>query len=408
MKELKPALERLYGLIGKGQRQDLEEMRQACERLGHPENKFESIHIAGTNGKGTVAAFLSSMHVAAGKKVGLYTSPHLVRFRERIRIDGEPISDSALADLIHRVMDAAPELTFYETVTLMAFIAFAEAGVERAVFEVGLGGRLDATNVIPAPRIAIITRVAFDHMDILGDSLTAIAGEKAGIIKEGSTVLCGTLHPDAQKVVDERVAQVGARQIDLGDPEPIPGAPLAYPRLSMIGSNLAVAVTAGRELGLPPQSMARGIESLDWPGRNELLHRNRRELTLLDCAHNPDGALTLSHTLSPEMLEVDSRRNIALVFGTTQGKLYKAMLQRLEPCCAHRFYTPVPVPNSEDPEKFLEVFDGEVCTSVEEALTLARQAVGAEGVVVVTGSIFLVGAARAILLDLERDPAIAM
>jgi dihydrofolate synthase/folylpolyglutamate synthase len=408
MAELKRALERLYGLIGRGSRLDLGPMREACRRLGDPQEKFKAVHVAGTNGKGTVAAFVASMNRAAGVPVGLYTSPHLVRYAERIRIDGEPLSDAALAGLIARVMDAAPDLTFFETSTLMAFVAFAEARVERAVLEVGLGGRLDATNVIPPPELAIITRVAYDHMGQLGDTLTKIAAEKAAIIKAGSRVICGRLHPDALAVVRARAAEVGAELVPLGSPEPIPGAPLAYPRLSMIGTNLSVAVTAGRSLGLAAEDIARGVETLDWPGRNELLHRNRKELTLLDCAHNPDGAVTLSHSLDPSLLDVDSRRDVALVFGTVQGKNHRAMLRRLEGSAAHRVYCAPPVPNATDPREHQRIVPGEIAPDIGRALERARQLVGASGVVVVTGSCFLVGAARAHLLDLPRDPAVAL
>jgi len=402
------SLERLYGLIGRGARQDLSPMQAACDRFGNPERAFRTVHVAGTNGKGTVCAFLSSMHRAAGQKVGLYTSPHLIRYAERIRIDGQPISDEHLTDLIGRVMDGAPDLTFFETTTLMAFLAFAEAKVERAVLEVGLGGRLDATNVIPPPDLAIITRVAFDHMAELGNTLFDIAREKAAIIKPGCQVIVGRLHPDALAAVEQRAAEVGAGLVPLGSPEPIPGAPLAYPRLSMIGTNLAVAVTAGRALGFAPEQIARGVETLDWPGRNELLHRNRKELTLLDCAHNPDGAVTLSHSLDPSLLDVDSRRDIALVFGTVVGKNYRAMLRRLEPVAGHRIYVAPPVDRAEDPAKYSAILPGEIAPDVETALRRARAKVGERGVVVVTGSTFLVGAARAILLDLPRDPAVAL
>lgn len=383
-------------------------MQRACAAFGNPERSFRAVHVAGTNGKGTVCAFLSSMHRAARKKVGLYTSPHLIRYAERIRIDGESIGDEQLTELIHRVLDGAPDLTFFEATTLMAFIAFAEAGVERAIIEVGLGGRLDATNVIPPPDLAIITRVAYDHMAELGDTISSIAREKAAIIKPGSKVLVGRLHPDALAVVQERIQEVGAEFVPLGSPEPIPGAPLAYPRLSMIGTNLAVAVTAGRALGFNPEQLARGVETLDWPGRNELLHRNRKELTLLDCAHNPDGAVTLSHSLDPSLLDVDSRRDIALVFGTVIGKNYRAMLKRLEPVAGHRIYVAPPVNRAEDPDKYRAVLPGDVAPDVETALRRARAKVGERGVVVVTGSTFLVGAARAILLDLPRDPAVAL
>lgn len=405
--ELSRALQRLYGLTGRGRELGLERMQAACERFGNPERSFRAVHVAGTNGKGTVCAFLSNMLRAAGQKVGLYTSPHLCRFAERIRIDGMPIDDDTLARLIHEVMDRAPELSFFEAATLVAFLAFREAGVETAVLEVGLGGRLDATNVIPPPALAIVTRVAFDHKAELGDTLAKIATEKAGIIKPGSRVILGKLHPDALDAVQERIAAVGAELLPLGSPEPIPGAPLAYPRVAMLGTNLAVATTAGRALGLSADELARGIEATEWPGRNELLHRDGQELTLLDCAHNPDGAVALSHSLDPGMLgEIESRREIALVFGAIRGKNFKAMLQRLEPVAGHRVYVAPPIHKAVDPQELVQVLSGEIAPDVPSALRRARELVGPRGLVVITGSTFLVGAARAQLLGLPMDPAV--
>jgi len=321
LSDLKQTLERLYALVPRGQKLGLERMQAACERFGHPERTFEAIHVAGTNGKGTVCAFTASMARAGGRRVGMYTSPHLNRFAERIQIDGQPIDDDTLVRLLNQVMDAAPDLTFFEVATLAAFMAFRDAGVDLAVLEVGLGGRLDATNVIPPPRVAAITRVSFDHMVELGDTLGKIAAEKAGIIKTGGAVVLGKIHPEARAVIEAQIQSVGARLIPLGTPEPIPGAPLAYPRIALVGSNLAVAVTIGRELGITPDLLAQGLEATQWPGRNELLHRNGQELTLLDCAHNPDGAVALSHALDPSVLgEIESRREIALVFGTLHTK----------------------------------------------------------------------------------------
>jgi len=404
--DFRATLERLYGLIGRGRRADLGPMLAVCERLGHPERAFEAVHVAGTNGKGSTCAFVSAMAQAAGKRVGLYTSPHLVKLSERIQIDGAPLDDETLGRLLARVMDEAPELTFFEVMTLTAFLAFQEAGVELAVLEVGLGGRFDATNVIPPPRVAAITRVAFDHMEELGDSLGAIAREKAGIIKPGSTVVVGKLHPDARAVVEEVAATAGTPVVALGGPEPIPGAPLAYPRVAMIGSNLAVAVTIGRELGFEPEAMAAGIEKTHWPGRNELLHRSGQELTLLDCAHNPDGAVSLSHVLDPSVLgEVESRRDVALVFGTIVGKNWKSMLQRLSHVAYHRVFVPPPVRNAVDPQLMSATLGGEIASNVTEGLARARALVGPRGVVVVTGSTYLVGAARAALLGLQADGA---
>jgi dihydrofolate synthase/folylpolyglutamate synthase len=344
-----------------------------------------------------------------GRKVGRYTSPHLMRFAERIEVDGQPLSDDELTATLTRVMDEAPDLTFFEVATLTAFLAFREHGVDLAVLEVGLGGRLDATNVIPAPRIAAITRVAFDHQAELGGTLTAIATEKAGIIKAGSAVITGRLHPDARQVIEQRALEVQARLVPLGSPEPIAGAPVAYPRFAMVGTNLAVAVTAARELGITPDAMIQGIEAASWPGRNELLQRDGEELTLLDSAHNPDGAIALHHSLDPTVLaEIESRRQIALVFGALKSKNWKAMLQRLDPIAGHRVYVAPPVPKAEAPDAMARVVPGIVAANVREALAKARELVGKRGLVVVTGSSYLVGAARAFLLEMPTDPPIAL
>lgn len=409
MSDLKSSLERLYGLIPRGKELGLERMQAACDAFENPERAFEVVHVAGTNGKGTVASFVASMARAQGKRVGLYTSPHLIRFAERIQIDGAPVEDDVLVRLLNDVLDRAPDLTFFEATTLTAFLAFREAQVELAVLEVGLGGRLDATNVVPPPRVAIVTRVAFDHMDELGDSLAKIATEKAGIIKKGSTVVVGKLHPDARDVVERTVAQVGAHLVALGSPEPIPGAALAYPRFAMFGSNLAVAVTAAQELGIPPRTIADGIEAAQWPGRNELLHRSGQELTLLDCAHNPDGTVALSHVLDPSILgEIESRRDVALVFGALKRKSWRAMVRRLDQVAAHKIFVAPPLSPDKvvDPAEMAAAFNGTVADSVADALSQARARVGQSGLVVVTGSIYLVGAARALLLNLPADPPV--
>jgi len=401
------ALQRLYQLKARPKQLGLDRVRAVCDKLGNPERSFEAVHVAGTNGKGSVCAFVASMARAAGKNIGMYTSPHLVKLAERIQVGGAPIDDNELARAVNTVLDIDPELTFFEAMTTAAFLVFRDAGVELAVVEVGLGGRLDATNVIPPPRVAVITRVAFDHMPELGNSLAEISAEKAGIIKENVAVVLGKLHPDARDVAMDRIEQVGARLVPLGSPEPIAGAPLAYPRMAMIGTNLAVAVTAARELGIAPEAMANGVEATVWPGRNELLHRNGQELTLLDCAHNPDGAVALSHVIDPSVLgEIESRRDVALVFGTLTSKNWRAMLQRLDHVAAHRVFVAPPVGSAADPKEMAEIAGGETADTVTEALGRARSLVGPRGVVVVTGSAFLVGAARASLLGLQTDPAI--
>jgi dihydrofolate synthase/folylpolyglutamate synthase len=243
----------------------------------------------------------------------------------------------------------------------------------------------------------------------LGDTLAQIAAEKAGIIKPGSSVVLGKIHPEARAVIEAKIQSVGARLVPLGTPEPIPGAPLAYPRIALVGSNLAVAVTIGRELGITPELLAQGLEATQWPGRNELLHRNGQELTLLDCAHNPDGAVALSHALDPSVLgEIESRREIALVFGALNTKNWRAMLRRLENVAGHRVYVAPPVAKAVDPREMTTFLHGEVAADVGQALDRARTLVGPRGVVVVTGSTFLVGAARALLLNLPSDPPVAL
>lgn len=409
MSDLAQTLQRLYALIPRGHELGLARIQAACQRFGNPEQSFQAIHVGGTNGKGTVCAFVASMVRASGRRVGMYTSPHLLRFAERIQIDGNPIEDHDLVRLLNQVLDAAPELTFFEVATLTAFLAFREAGVEYGVIEVGLGGGLDATNVIPPPRVAAITRVSFDHIADLGDTLGKIASTKAGIIKAGSAVVLGKIHPEARAVIEARIQEVGARLVPLGTPEPIPGAPLAYPRIALVGSNLAVAVTIGRELGIAPEALAHGLEQTQWPGRNELLHRNGQELTLLDCAHNPDGAVGLSHALDPSVLgEIESRREIALVFGALATKNWRAMLRRLEHVAGHRVFVAAPVPKAANPHEMAAFLPGEVAESVGAALERARTLVGARGVVVVAGSIFVVGAARGLLLNLPADPPVAL
>ncbi len=414
MNSLKETLERLYGLIGKGSKLGLERMQSACDKTGNPEKAFDAVHVSGTNGKGSVTAFTASMLNQAALAdpskgpIGRYTSPHLNRFAERIVVGGEPITDEQVVKYVNQALDVDEDLTFFEATTLAAFLAFRDLGVKTVVLETGLGGRLDATNVIPAPKIAAITRVSYDHMEELGSDIATIAKEKAGIIKSGSLVACGKLHPDAQRVVEERAQEVGAELIELGSAEPYPGAQLAYPRMAMYGTNLALASTIARKLGVTPDQLAAGIEHTIWPGRNELLHRNGQELTLLDCCHNPDGAVLLSHIIDATAAEtVGGRRGVVMVFGAVKGKNYKAMLARLEHCAAQRVYVRPEIDKAMDLQPLLDVLPGETASTISEALQMARAMVGQSGLVVVTGSSFLVGPARALLLGLPTDPPVA-
>jgi len=208
------ALGRLYALAPRGARHGLDAMREACAREGDPQDALAVVHVAGTNGKGSVCAFVDAIARAAGMRTGLYTSPHLLRFAERIRIDGEPLDDARLCGALEHVLDAHPELTFFEVATLAAFLAFRDAKLDLVVLEVGLGGRLDATNVVQRPRATAITTIGFDHTALLGDTLEKIAREKAGILKPGVPVVIGPLVGPALHVVHRVAHEVGAPLFD--------------------------------------------------------------------------------------------------------------------------------------------------------------------------------------------------
>ena len=401
---LASALRRLYALTPRGMRFGLERVRRAAQALGDVHRVGPYVHIAGTNGKGSTAAFVDQMAREAGVTVGLYTSPHLCRFAERVRVGGEPVDDDLLADCLERALNADGELTFFEVATLAALLAFRERKVDLWVLEVGLGGRLDATNMVEGKPVTAITRIAFDHTDRLGPTLMAIAREKAGILRPGAPCIVGRLHPDALAVVEEVAAAVGttvheatgedeANLIELYPPS-LPGM---FQR-----ANAMVAVGIGRALELPERAIAEGLLATQWPGRFEILE-TPEGYVVLDSAHNPDGALALKNSLVG-VGAAFSRRQVALVFGAMADKNWRAMLDRLSPVTGPRVYVE---PQGRAParaEDLVAYLDGDVAHGVAAALALARQKVGRGGLVVVAGSVFLVGEARAHLLELPLDP----
>jgi dihydrofolate synthase/folylpolyglutamate synthase len=391
---LADTLAKLYARIPLGMRFGLEPMRDACARFDHPEGAFESVHVGGTNGKGSACAMLESIARADGRRTGLFTSPHLCRVAERIRIDGEPIEDGLLAEVLERVFDRAPDLSFFESVTLAAFVAFREAKVDLAVVEVGIGGRLDATNVLPAPRAAAITRVALDHTDWLGPTLDDIAREKAGIAKPGLDIVLGPMSPAVRAVIDRVAHANGATTTALGAgpaPEPI-GLPGDHQK-----DNARVAAALGARVGASSASVGEGIARVRWPGRLERIDR-----FLLDAAHNPDGAETLARYLRELGYPPDE---VTLIFGVLGDKDWHAMLDTLAPCAAARIYVaPAGASRRGVPGEDLRArCPGQVGESLEAALALARGSL-----VVIAGSLVLVGEARAILLGLPRDPPVAL
>lgn len=399
------ALERLFRLAPRGAELGLPRMSRACARFGHPERAFEAVHIAGTNGKGSVSAMLATMLHASGKRVGLYTSPHLCRFAERIRIGNQPIEDETLYPILEEVLDGAPELTFFEAATLTAFLAFAKSDVEIAVIEVGLGGRLDATNVLPSPLATAITRIAKDHRAQLGDSLEGIAREKAGILKPSVPVVLGPLEAEARDAILE-VAQTVRAPVVFADTKA--RSPLLDGALGLSGAhqrdNAAIALSLARILGVGDEAIAEGLRDVRWPGRLEKIAAEAGTF-LLDCAHNPDGASSLAAALRAESLPPS---RVALLFGAMADKDWAGMLDLLAPLGEHRIYVSPGGREPVSPKALAARFGGSIAESVEAGIAEARSAVGKDGLVVVAGSIFLVGEARALLLGIDRDPAVAL
>jgi dihydrofolate synthase/folylpolyglutamate synthase len=398
---LPEVLKRLYERIPLGMRLGLESMQAACVLTGHPEAAFPAVHVAGTNGKGSVCAMVEAIGRAQGLRMGLYTSPHLSRFAERIRIDGEPIGDDALASLLARSLDAGAELSFFEAATLAAFLAFREAGVDLAVVEVGLGGRLDATNVLPRPRAAAITRIALDHTDRLGSTLVEIAREKAGIAKPGLDLLVGPMPPEVRAAIVEVARAHEATVTALDESAPVPA------HIGLAGEhqkdNARLAAALGERMGASSGAIEEGIAGVRWPGRLE-----RVGGFLLDAAHNPDGAGSLARHLRSLGLPRDE---VALVFGTLGDKDWAPMLDLLAPLAGKRIYV-APHGASRlgiDPTAMAARHIGTVSPSVEDALAaVAAWRPSPSSLAVVAGSLVLIGQFRAALLGLPRDPPVAL
>lgn len=390
---LSSVLGTLYARVPLGMRLGLDAMRAACMRAGSPETAFPAVHVGGTNGKGSTSAMVESMGRAAGLRTGLYTSPHLTRFAERIRIDGEPIADDALTALLEEALAVGHDLSFFETATLAAFLAFREAKVDLAVIEVGIGGRLDATNVIPPPRCAAVTKVALDHQDRLGETLEEIAREKAAIAKPGSPIVLGHMPPSVRAAAAEVAQAAGARVIRLDD-EPAPALPAG---LGLPGSyqreNAEVAWRIAEELGWDAATRARGLAAARWPGRFERIDTPDGPV-ILDGAHNPDGMRALVAAVRERHEAIG-----AVVFGALADKAWRAMETELAAIDAPRFHA---APQGR-PAAALEGM-----MPLRDALSAARRVAGSDGVVLVCGSIYLVGEARGLLLGLPADPPVAL
>jgi dihydrofolate synthase / folylpolyglutamate synthase len=382
----------------------LERVRVALARLGDPQKKFAAVQIAGTNGKGSTAAMAEAILRAAGLRTGLTTSPHLARFTERVRVAGVEADGDHLAALDERIVATGVPLTYFEIATVLAFLAFAEAGVELAVLETGLGGRLDAVTTCE-PLATAITSIGFDHMAYLGTTLTAIAREKAGILKPNIPCFLGRLPDEAHAEIARRASEIGAPLRYLGRDFSPPGGPL-----SLAGphqrNNAALAVALARaakdHLGRPlaATTIADALAHTVWPGRLERIEPD----LLLDCAHNADGARALAAALP----EIAAGRRIVLLMSVAEDKQPRAIFEALGPLAHTLVATRADSPRA----LFAEPLALEAARFVSRRLAVTdpwdalaearRRAAG--GLVVVCGSMFLVGPLRARLLGEPVDP----
>ena len=424
---------------------DLAHMRVLLTALGHPEKGFPSVLIAGTNGKGSTAAMLASIVQASGLKVGLYTSPHLVHINERIRFNGAAIADDDFA-LLHDVVDRTAERlvteadlpwhpSFFEMLTAMAFEYFARVRPDLVIVEVGMGGRLDATNVVE-PRLSVITDIALDHQKYLGDTIREIAREKAGIIRRGGIVVTLPQLAEANDVIGNTVLEVGARAVSAvqyvppvspgsGDyvvgrgqwavadgqwllkqryPMQVMGQEIAV-ESPLVGRhqlrNIALAIAASEELHkqgfsqITPQTIEKGIRETHWPGRFQVLPaQGECPEFVFDVAHNPAGAWALRSTLST----VYGDRPVTMVFGVMRDKAVSEITEILFPTAEHVIATHAHTPRAASPEEIRQAASRVVseiheAADVAAAIEEARRITGPGGLVVVTGSIYIVGEA---------------
>lgn len=409
-------LKEMFGLRRFGIKLGLDTMRRMLEGLGHPEANFNTIHVAGTNGKGSVAAMLASVLRRAGIRTGLYTSPHLVHFNERIVIDGRPIDDRQVLQAYRRVKAMAGtgrEPTFFEFTTAMALAEFARRNVQWAVVETGMGGRLDATNIV-SPALSMITNISLEHREYLGNTVRAIAREKAGIIKPHTPVVTGVRQPSAVAEVEAAAAEKQAPLFRLGKDFRVRrrsnGSFTYYGihqtwqrvRTNLVGrhqaENAALALAACEVLdrlghSLSPDQIRSGLLQTSWPGRLEVVCTE--PFVLLDGAHNLTAARNLARYLRREL----SDRKITLVVGILDDKPYRAMLQALVPVSRKVIVTRPKIDRGLPVETLLPLVremnaDTTAVADVHQALRQAMTQAGPGDAVAVAGSLYVVGEAK--------------
>jgi dihydrofolate synthase/folylpolyglutamate synthase len=394
----------LHGLEQFGIKFGLDNISAIVARLGHPERAFRSVHIAGTNGKGSVTAMVDAALRAAGHRSARYTSPHLIDLAERFTIDGRPVARAELADAIIRVRGAVDDLradgtldaqpTFFEATTAIAFELFRRAAVEVAVLEVGLGGRLDATNVV-LPAVTAITSIAFDHQQYLGTTLRDIAREKAGIIKPGVPVVVGALPAEADAVIEE-IARNRNTEVIRASPSAVAshtiGLAGAHQRMNAAVALEILQLLDSRGVSVSSAAIEHGLAYPDWPGRIDLRRLADGREALLDAAHNPAGAAALASYLHGWH---GGQRRLPLVFAAMRDKDLAGMFAALLPEVASVIVTRATTPRAAAPDELAAIVRGIdpgkpviVASTPQEALDEAWRV---SRRIVVAGSIFLLG-----------------
>jgi len=427
-------IEYLFALQKHGVKLGLGNTERLMDIMGNPHRRFRSVHVAGTNGKGSTAAFLTGMLLAAGYRVGLYTSPHLVSFTERIRINGVPITEGKVVELARRVREGyegragdsglPPALnpTFFEVTTALAFTYFAEEAVDIAVIEVGMGGRLDATNVI-SPLVSVITNIDLEHTEFLGDTLELIAGEKAGIIKRNTPVVTGAVQPGVLQVIEREAARKAAPVFLLGREFRAnhirPGGEQQFTyrgmRMSLEGlgivllgryqvDNACLALAAAECLHaagvtITEDAVRKGLAQSRWEGRLERVAR--RPDIYLDGAHNPASARLLARAVA-ELRPAYGR--LMLVVGILGDKDVSGILAELIPLADRVIVTRPDYARALDPDALAAKVRSlhpavDTAGSVRQAIERAKSEAKADDLILITGSLYVVGDARAVLFD---------
>ena len=413
-------LEWLFARQRFGMKPGLERVRALLARLDGPQKSFRSVLVGGTNGKGSAAATLASILTTSGERTGLFISPHLTRFSERFVVNGEPLADETIAAALEEIKPTAEALgaTFFEIVTALGCALFAQAEVKTAVMEVGLGGRFDATNALE-PALSLITGVSRDHTKILGETVQEIARDKAGIMRAGKLLLTGA-QGDALSVLREEAARVGATLWAVGEDIEVEANNLGWQGLELnvespvgkftlhtplLGShqarNVALAAVAGAVLGVESADIQQGVRATRWPGRLEPIPYQNRTF-LLDGAHNPEAAAALARAVRGLGIE-----RALLIFGVGEDKEVAAVVAGLEPITRDVILTRARLsPRAAEPEDLQAYWH--VLTVLtegpEEAVERALERTQPGDVILVAGSLYLIGEVRPRLLGGGLEP----